>query len=64
MKKDNRLKDMRKINVVFSSEVPVKQQKIVNKNGDNLKEKMPPSSIIFTPSVAGLLCAYYIYKNI
>ena len=55
---------MKKIKVVFSSEMPKKQQKVVNKEGKNLKEVMPPASIIFTPSVAGLLCAYYIYKNI
>lgn len=56
--------NMKKINVVFSSEVPIKQQKIVKENNDNLKEKIPPASIIFTPSVAGLLCAYYIFKSV
>ena len=56
--------NMKKINVVFSDEVPVKQKRTVNENGDSLKEKIPPASIIFTPSVAGLLCAYYIFKSV
>lgn len=64
VKKDNRLKDMRKINVVFSSEIPKKQSVIVNENGERRKESVPPSSIIFTPTVAGLLCAYYVYKDL
>lgn len=63
VKKDNRLKDMKKINVVFSSELPKKQQIIINNKGETRKESLPPSSIIFTPSVAGLLCAYYVYKE-
>ena len=64
VKKDNRIKDMKKINVVFSNELPKKQQKVVNIEGETRKETCPPSSIIFTPSVAGLLCAYYVYKDL
>ena len=64
VRKENRLKDMKRINVVFSSEIPKKQSNIIEKEGNTTKEKCPPSSIIFPPSVAGLLCAYYIYKNI
>jgi tRNA A37 threonylcarbamoyladenosine dehydratase len=64
VKRENRVKDMKKINVVFSSELPKKQTVIVNESGENRKESSPPSSIIFTPSVAGLLCAYYIYKDL
>lgn len=64
VRKDNRFKDMKKINVVFSSEIPKKQKIVVNEEGKTMKESMPPSSIIFTPSVAGLLCAYYIFKDI
>ena len=63
-RKEERTKDMKKINVVFSSELPKKQTKIVAENGETLKEVLPPSSVIFTPSVAGLLCASYIcYKE-
>ena len=60
VRKEERVKDMKKINVVFSSELPKKQAKIVGKEGRTLKETLPPSSVIFSPSVAGLLCASYI----
>lgn len=63
-RKENRNKEMKKINVVFSNEIPKKQEKIMKKDGKTLKEICPPSSIIFAPSVAGLLCAYYICKKI
>jgi len=59
-RKEQRYKDMKKINVVFSSEIPKKQTKVVEKDGQTLKEVLPPSSVIFTPSVAGLLCASYV----
>ena len=64
VRKENRFKDMKKINVVFSSEIPIKQCRTINEDSSVLKEKIPPASIIFTPSVAGMLCAYYIYKKI
>ena len=64
VKKENKYYDMKKINVVFSTEIPKKQSRLINKEGNNLKEKCPPSSIIFTPSVAGLLCAYYVYNDL
>lgn len=64
VRKENRFKDMKKINVVFSSEQPKKQTRVVEKEGKTMKEACPPSSVIFTPSVAGLLCAYYICKKV
>lgn len=64
VRKENREKEMKKINVVFSSEIPKKQTIKVNSESNVLKEVCPPASIIFTPSVAGLLSAYYIYKDI
>lgn len=64
VKKDGRIRDMKKIKVVFSSEIPKKQNKIVEREGKTFKEVCPPSSIIFTPSVAGFLCAYYVCKNV
>lgn len=64
VRKENRDKDMKKINVVFSNEIPKKQTKIVEKDGKTLKEICPPASVIFVPSVAGLLCAYYICNDI
>lgn len=63
-RKENRSKEMKKINVVFSSEIPKKQKNIVNDEGETMKDVIPPSSIIFTPSVAGLLCAYYVCRDV
>jgi len=51
------------INVVFSKELPYKQNIIVNKEGVTIKERIPPSSIIFTPAVAGLLIGQYILEK-
>ena len=64
VRKEERYKDLKRINVVFSSEIPKKQNKIINKTSTITKENIPPSSIIFTPSVAGMLCAYYVYKRV
>lgn len=64
VRKEERYKDLKKIKVVFSSEIPKKQNKVVNKDSKIVKENTPPSSIIFTPSVAGMLCAYYVYKKV
>lgn len=64
VRKEERYKDLKRINVVFSSEIPKKQNKIINKTSTITKESIPPSSIIFTPSVAGMLCAYYVYKRV
>jgi hypothetical protein len=36
---------------------------MINKNGKTLKERIPPSSIIITPSVAGILIAQYILEK-
>jgi tRNA A37 threonylcarbamoyladenosine dehydratase len=64
VRKENRVRDLKKIKVVFSREIPKKQTRIVDVNGETLKEVCPPSSVIFTPSVAGMLCAYYVCKDI
>ena len=64
VRKEDRSKDMKRINVVFSSEIPKKQNKTLKEEGKTLKEMCPPSSIVFVPSVAGMLCAYYVYKSI
>lgn len=56
-----------KIPVVCSSELPFRQTQIINENGINRKQKMPPASTPFVPSSAGLICASqaitYILKN-
>lgn len=63
IRKENRQKDMKKINVVFSTEIPKKQQTIINLNGKTMKETCPPASVMFVPSASGMLCAYYICKK-
>lgn len=53
-----------KIPVVFSSEIPIVQTKIVNENGTTRKEKMPPASSPFVPCAAGLAIASYVTTKI
>lgn len=55
--------DLKKIPVVFSSELPYKQNIVVDEGANNIKKRIPPSSIIFTPSVAGLLIGQYILEK-
>ena len=52
------------IPVIFSKELPYKQNIIVDQKGETLKQKVPPSSIIFTPAVAGLLMGQYVLEKI
>lgn len=52
--------NLKKIPVVFSKELPYKQNVVINSDGKTSKERIPPSSIVFTPSVAGLLIGQYI----
>ena len=53
-----------KINVVTSTEIPFKQRVVMDDKAKILKDKIPPSSMIFTPSVAGITCASYAVKKI
>lgn len=53
----------RLIPVIFSKELPYKQNKIVEEFETNNKKRVPPSSIIFTPAVAGLLIGQYILEK-
>lgn len=53
-----------KIPVVFSSEQPSVQTKIVNENGTTRKQKMPPASSPFVPSAAGLAAASYAMRKL
>lgn len=48
--------DLKLINVVFSSEIPMENK--IEQDGETLKEKHPISSSIFVPATAGLLCGY------
>lgn len=54
----------RKIPVIASTEVPIKQHVIVNENGQTRKQKMPPASLVFVPAASGLACASYAIKKI
>lgn len=49
----------KKVVVAFSEEVPIKQNQIINEEGNTRKDRIPPSSMIFVPASAGLACAYY-----
>lgn len=53
-----------KIPVVFSSEQPSVQAKVVNENGITRKQKMPPASSPFVPSAAGLAAASYAMRKL
>lgn len=58
-------KDIRgKIPVIYSSEHPSIQTKIINEDGKTRKEKMPPASSPFVPSAAGLAAASYVIRSI
>ena len=53
-----------KIPVVFSEEIPMKQNKVVNEEGETRKEMIPPGSTAFVPPAAGLLCASYVVRTL
>ena len=55
--------NLKKIPVVFSRELPYKQNEVINANSNILKERIPPSSIIFVPATAGLLMGQYILEK-
>lgn len=53
-----------KIPVVFSSEIPFKQNVELNPDGKTRKERIPPASVIFVPAASGLLCASVVTRHI
>ncbi len=53
-----------KIPVVFSKEIPIKQNIELNKDGKTRKERIPPASIVFVPAAAGLLCASIVTRGL
>ena len=55
--------NLKKIPVIFSRELPYKQNEVINANSNILKERIPPSSIIFVPATAGLLMGQYILEK-
>lgn len=54
----------KRIPVVYSTEIPRKQTKVINETGKTRKEQMPPASSPFVPAAAGLACASYAVKSI
>ncbi len=46
-----------KIPVLFSHEEPIRQDKLVDPDGQTRKDRIPPASAIFVPAAAGLLAA-------
>jgi len=52
-----------KIPVVFSKEIPRKQEKVLT-DSNIRKQSTPPGSLAFVPSVVGLICASYVIKII
>lgn len=50
--------------VVWSSELPLKQNQLVDENGTTRKQKYPPASTIFVPAAAGLACASVVFQNL
>ena len=46
-----------KIPVIFSKEIPCKQNVVVDEKGKTRKDRIPPASMIFVPAAAGLLAA-------
>ncbi len=54
----------RKIRVVFSSEVPIKQNTVVNQDGTTRKDRIPPASMVFVPAASGLACASWAMEQI
>lgn len=46
-----------RIPVIFSREIPIKQNVEIDENGKTMKDRIPPASMIFVPAAAGLLAA-------
>ena len=53
-----------KIKVIYSSEQPTKQNKVINLEGKTMKDKYPIASNSFVPSSAGLFIASIVIKEI
>ncbi len=49
---------------VFSTETPMRQHQIVDVQGKNRKQMMPPASSVFVPAAAGLLLASTVCRHL
>lgn len=59
MRYELKKRNVKKLKVVFSDELPVKQN-----NSENVHGKVPPGSTAFVPSAAGLLIASEVVKDL
>ncbi len=62
-KKLRRLGVKGSIPVVYSTETPMKQEKVLS-DSNIRKHRTPPGSLAFVPSVVGLICASYVIRKI
>ena len=63
MRKELRARGIKKLKVIYSKEEPIKQNISVEAQ-DNNNKKQVPGSISFVPSVAGLIIAGEVVKDI
>ena len=67
MRKELKNRGIKKLKVVYSKEEPIKQEAMVEeelKKEENFNKKQIPGSISFVPSVAGLIIAGEVVKDI
>jgi len=64
MRKELRLRGIKKLKVVYSKEEPIKIKRNDNEDEKNIKTKQIPGSISFVPSVAGLIISGEVIKDI
>ncbi len=61
MRKELKVRGIKKLKVVYSKEIPIK---VENKDDENTFKKQVPGSISFVPSVAGLIIAGEVVKDL
>ena len=64
MRKELKARNINKLKVVYSKEEPIKPEENKNASGENTNKKQVPGSISFVPSVAGLIIAGEVVKDI
>ena len=65
MRKELRVRSIKKLKVLYSKEEPIKVSNInFNDDSSNIKKRQIPGSISFVPSVAGLIIAGEVIKDL
>lgn len=65
MRRELKVRGIKKVKVLFSDEIPVKLQKSAEGDEPSLnKKRVSPGSISFVPSVAGLMIAGEVVRNL